>query len=164
MLKGGEIFLNFAVAGDTHGKIQKLEKALQMLKPDYLFFTGDYYSDGLKLARHLSIDWTGVMGNCDFGFKVKREQQITIAGYNFYLVHGHQYGVKRNHNTIYYRGVEVNADIVLFGHTHIPMCKKIEGIWLINPGSAAFPRLNFSSSYAIIETNEDSINAKIIEI
>ena len=32
------------------------------------------------------------------------------------MCHGHKYGVKYGYNSIYYRGKEIGADIVLFGH------------------------------------------------
>lgn len=156
--------MRIAVAGDTHGRIEKLTRTMQMLKPDHLFFTGDFYADGLKLARRLSINWTGVMGNCDFGQKGKQEQQVTCWGRKFYLIHGHQYGVKRSLNTLFYRGQEVGADVVLFGHTHIPVCEQIDGIWMINPGSASLPRLGSNGSYALIDLVENKLNAQIIEL
>lgn len=156
--------MRIAVAGDTHGRIDKLSRAMKMLKPDYLFFTGDFYGDGLKLARQLSVDWTGVMGNCDYGQKGQQEQQVVCAKRSFYLVHGHQYGVKRSLNSLFYRGQEVGADLILFGHTHVSFCDKIDGIWLINPGSASLPRLGSSGSYALIDIDEDNLNARIIEL
>jgi putative phosphoesterase len=156
--------LRIAVAGDTHGKIEKLTSAMRMLKPDYLFFTGDFYADGLKLARQLSIKWTGVTGNCDFGQKGKQEQQINCRGRRFYLIHGHQYGVKRSINSLFYRGQEVGADVVIFGHTHIPMCEQIDGMWMINPGSASLPRLGSPGSYALINLTEEEMDIQIIEI
>ncbi|MGS0763931.1 metallophosphoesterase family protein [Syntrophomonas curvata] len=146
--------MRIAVAGDTHGRTEKLTRTMQMLKPDHLFFTGDFYNDGLKLARRLNIDWTGVTGNCDFGPKGRQEQLVTYAGRSFYLIHGHQYGAKRSLNSLFYRGQEVGANVVLFGHTHVPVCERMDGIWMINPGSASLPRHGSSCSYALIDLGE----------
>lgn len=156
--------MRIAVAGDTHGKIKTLIQAFSPLKPDYLFFTGDYYSDGLKIARQLGVQWTGVAGNCDYGRKGEKEQQLTLAGHNFYLVHGHQYGVKRNLHSLFYRGQELGADVVLFGHTHVPVCEKVEDIWFINPGSASLPRLGSPGSYALIDIGSNNIIPRIIQL
>ncbi len=156
--------MRIAVAGDTHGRTEKLTRTMQMLKPDHLFFTGDFYGDGLKLIRQLNIDWTGVTGNCDFGPKGKEERLVTWAGRKFYLTHGHQYGVKRSLNSLFYRGQEIGADVILFGHTHVAVCEQIEGIWMINPGSASLPRHGSPCSYALIELGKDNLNARIIEL
>jgi putative phosphoesterase len=156
--------LRIAVAGDSHGRIETVARSLKKADPDYLLFTGDYYSDGKKLARRLNVDWVGVMGNCDYGQKGKQERQVTLAGRTFYLVHGHQFGVKRNLNSLFYRGQELGADLVLFGHTHVPQCEKIAGTWFVNPGSVSLPRLGGSGSYALIDLDENNITPRIIEL
>jgi len=160
----GAGLLRIAVAGDSHGRIETVARSIQKAEPDYLFFTGDHYSDGKKLARWLDIDWCGVMGNCDYGRKGKQEQQVTMAGRTFYLVHGHQYGVKRSLNSLFYRGQELGVDLVLFGHTHVSLCENIAGIWFINPGSASLPRLGGTGSYALIDLDENNIIPRIIEL
>ena len=156
--------MRIAIAGDSHGRIEMAARSIQKAEPDYLFFTGDYYSDGKKLARWMNIDWFGVMGNCDYGRIGKQEQQVTLAGRTFYLIHGHQYGVKRNLNSLFYRGQELGVDLVLFGHTHLPLCENIKGMWLINPGSTSLPRLGGNGSYALIDLDESHITPRIIEL
>ena len=156
--------MRIAVAGDSHGKIERVARSIQKAKPDYLFFTGDHYSDGKKLARWLDVDWVGVMGNCDYGQKGEQERQVTLAGRTFYLIHGHQYGVKRNLNSLFYRGQELGVDLVLFGHTHVPLCEKITETWFINPGSASYPRFGGNGSYALIDLDENNVTPRIIEL
>ena len=48
-----------------------------------------------------------------------------------------------------YKALEIGADIVLYGHTHIGKIDFEEGIWYINPGSASVPR-DGGRSFAII--------------
>jgi putative phosphoesterase len=156
--------LKIAVVGDTHGKIEKIKKELNLIKPDYLFFTGDYYPDGQKISRSLNISFTGVAGNCDPRKKGLSEEIVEKAGRKFLVVHGHQYGVKRGLNRIFYRGKEAGVDMVVFGHTHVACADKIDGLWLLNPGSPSQPRLPDRASYAIIEVDENSLNPVIIRI
>jgi len=144
--------------------IEQLIRPIENIKPDHLFFTGDYYADGYKLAQHFNIGWTGVIGNCDFRKKGRKEQQVTYAGKKVLLVHGHQYGIKRSLNSLYYKAQETGVDLVLFGHTHVPMCEQVDGIWFINPGSASLPRYGSHPSYALIDFIDDNIIARIIEI
>jgi putative phosphoesterase len=55
----------------------------------------------------------------------------------------------------------VSAQIVLTGHTHIPMIRDLNGKWLINPGSVGFPKDGDPrASYAILEL-EDTLDITI---
>ena len=46
---------------------------------------------------------------------------------------------------------EVNADLVVVGHTHIPMVKKVSGTLFVNPGSVGRPRDGPEASYAVVD-------------
>ena len=46
---------------------------------------------------------------------------------------------------------EANADIVVLGHTHTPMCRQIKDTWIINPGSVAGNRDADIQSCAVLE-------------
>lgn len=155
--------MRIAVVGDTHGKIQGIEKELRRLKPKILIFTGDYYQDGDQIAQDLKLTLYGVTGNCDYHNRGLRERLEEIEGKRFLIVHGHQYGVKRNLNRLYYRGLELEADIILFGHTHISCCRQVEGVWLLNPGSPVYPR-GERGSYALVEIESNRLEPVIMEI
>jgi putative phosphoesterase len=154
--------LKIAVIGDTHGRIEKICRELKLVKADQIFFTGDFLSDAKRIAHHLGgVMLHAVAGNCDFYESGPAERILDLEGKRFYMVHGHQYGVKISVNSLYYRGLELGADVVLFGHTHIPFCKQIEGIWLINPGSPSRPRLDKKGSYALLYLEKGKIEAAI---
>lgn len=55
-----------------------------------------------------------------------------------------------------YRALELEADIALFGHTHVSQIEYIDGIWFINPGSPTLPR-NGVRSVAIIGIEGDKV-------
>lgn len=153
-----------AVISDTHGKTEKIYQELKLLKPDHLLFAGDYYADGKTLAQSLEIPFDGVRGNCDSRGAGQSEKLINLTGKRIFMVHGHQYGVKRDMNRIYYRAKELDVDIVIFGHTHMPYCEKLDDIWFINPGSPNYPRLTRQGSYAVIESSVNNIEVRIIYI
>lgn len=48
--------------------------------------------------------------------------------------------------------VEAEADVVVLGHTHVPMCVRVDhrNTWVLNPGSVGDPRLDNSMTYAIL--------------
>jgi putative phosphoesterase len=52
--------------------------------------------------------------------------------------------------------LEVEEDILLTGHTHIPMVRQVNGKWLVNPGSVGFPKDgNPLAAYAVLELGEE---------
>ena len=59
-----------------------------------------------------------------------------------FITHGDLYGVKDGMTNIYYKGKEVEADIVLFGHSHIHQITEYDNIIFMNPGSISLPRSN----------------------
>ena len=48
-----------------------------------------------------------------------------------------------------------NVDIVVYGHTHIPVYKKIDNIIFINPGSTTYPRGSSKCSFGILTLDKD---------
>ncbi|MGI6697547.1 MAG: YfcE family phosphodiesterase [Clostridia bacterium] len=66
-------------------------------------------------------------------------------------------------NTLYYKGQELGADIVLFGHTHSSQIVSVEGMVLLNPGSVSKPRNTKRPTYGIIEISKGNIKPEINE-
>lgn len=156
--------MKIAVTGDTHGKIEEVRNSIIPHQVGGLFFTGDFYGDGLKLSGDLKVDYYGVTGNCDVFRKGKEEQLIELGDLRFYLVHGHQYSVKhRGLQSLYYRCQELKAQAVIYGHTHITQCEQIDDIWFINPGSPTNPR-NKIKTWVLLELYQDRIKPAIQNI
>jgi uncharacterized protein len=55
-------------------------------------------------------------------------------------------------------------DIIIFGHSHVPMNKVIEGVLFFNPGSATDTVFAPYRSYGIIEIDKGVIKAEIRRI
>jgi len=154
--------LIIAALADTHGNTARICERLQQLRPDHILFAGDFYKDGQIISRCMQIPATIVAGNCDLSHRSKQEEVVSFGKYKILLVHGHQYGVKKDLNRLYYRGRELDVDAVVFGHTHSPWCAMTGGIWLINPGSPVLPRLAGPGSFAVIIIDENGLQARIV--
>lgn len=153
-----------AALADTHGNTGRICERLQQLRPDHILFAGDFYKDGQIISRCVQIPATIVAGNCDLSHRSKQEEVVSFGQYKILLVHGHQYGVKKDLNRLYYRGRELEVDAVVFGHTHSPWCEMTGGIWLINPGSPVLPRLPGPGSFAVISIDENGLQARIVNM
>ena len=51
------------------------------------------------------------------------------------IAHGHTMHVKYGLLSAQYRAQEMGADILLFGHTHVPLVENDGKLILLNPGS-----------------------------
>lgn len=54
--------------------------------------------------------------------------------------------------------VDANADVVILGHTHVPMCRQVDGTWIVNPGSVDGNRDTFTQTCAILELTPFSVS------
>ena len=43
------------------------------------------------------------------------------------------------------------GDVLLCGHTHVPACREIDGIWYLNPGSVSMPKEESAPGYMTLE-------------
>lgn len=157
--------MKIIVVSDTHGDNKDvIEKIMELGKPDVLIHLGDYVEDGIKISKAFGVETIIVRGNGDYGSAYKDDELIELEGKKLFITHGHKYNVRNTIANLYYRGLELGADIILFGHTHVPVNVKEDGIIILNPGSPSLPRgINRKKTFGLIEI-EDTINTKIIEI
>ena len=158
--------MNILVVSDTHDNIDGLVNFIkEMGQIDYLFFLGDYVEDGIILRDILGIPTTIVRGNGDHGrYDFNEDELVEIGGKRILATHGHNYNPSLGLQNLYYRALELEADIVLYGHTHLPKIFKKESIILMNPGSPSYPRTyNGQGSIGLIILG-DRQEEKIIEI
>lgn len=144
------------VVSDTHGNIEPIYENVKDENLDLIIHLGDNWKDGFKLSEMLNTKISYVMGNCDYLYgEVDEEKLIEINGKRIFFTHGHRYGVKMNLTSLFYRGKELDADLVLYGHTHIPYLNESEGMIILNPGSPSLPRGRSSASYSILNIDEE---------
>lgn len=144
-----------AVVSDTHGVVEYMEKVRQQIKnADVLLHLGDNISDLEYLKVGFSGIIYGVKGNCDFGKGMPDDLLIELEGKKIFMTHGDKYRVKSNIQTLYYSALEKNADVALYGHTHIPFYIEVEGVSILNPGSPSLPRIK-ERTIAFIEIFKD---------
>ena len=153
---------------DSHGDRARLQAMLRRawrdgLPVDLYVHLGDGSEDFAALEpmiydrdpRSLRIR---ILGNCDFGCYDAAEWTAQPFGaHRLYMAHGHRHGVKLDIYRIYFAGVDHQADLVLYGHTHVADIREKDGILLINPGSAGFEH-----TMAILHLEEDRRDADLL--
>lgn len=153
------------VVSDTHNSIYTfIEKVKTMDKPDLILHLGDHNSDGERIEEELGVKVIQVKGNGDFASLYKEDELIDIKGKKIFLTHGHKYRVYYSRDSLYYKGLELGADLVLYGHTHIPEIVHEENMIIMNPGSPTSPRgSDMKPTFGLLEIG-DQIIASIVEI
>ncbi|MGL5964764.1 MAG: YfcE family phosphodiesterase [Fusobacteriaceae bacterium] len=148
--------MKILVYSDSHGEISNIVEIYEKEKPDFIISAGDYSEDfrDFKLSyKDINIKSKVVKGNCDYFDKTYEEEEIfEIKGRRFFLTHGHLYGVKGSLNQLKIRGVETEADFVIFGHTHIPFHQRYKRCEYFNPGALK------DKKYGIIEIEGENVN------
>ncbi len=128
--------MKIIVFSDSHGTIDWMIAAMEEEKPDHIFFLGDHDRDGWDLSRiYPMIPIHVVRGNCDWGPGLE-DLVMELGGIRFFLTHGHRYGVKGGLLRLEQAGYVAGADMVCFGHTHIPADINENGrVRMFNPGT-----------------------------
>lgn len=147
--------MKVAIISDSHYVRASVEAVkAHITDVDMVLHCGDGAPDIEKIVEGTKVDYFAVRGNCDFAIEYPTERIIDVCGKKIFMCHGHMYGVKSGYNNIFYKGKEVGADVVLFGHSHNSTVIKEQGIILMNPGSISSPALGKPCSIGILEIEE----------
>lgn len=156
--------MRILVFSDTHGKINSAIKIIEGQKQvNLIVHLGDLVKDAQDIqAIFKDIRVEFVSGNNDIYDYVDNEKIISIGNKKLLITHGHKYKVKRSMDDLVKRGLELNVDAVLFGHTHKSYENIVNNILYFNPGSLTLPVIK--PSYGLIEILNDKVNSMICNI
>ncbi|MBK5251887.1 MAG: metallophosphoesterase [Peptostreptococcaceae bacterium] len=155
--------MKILIIGDTHGHPYAVRKALKMTGPiDMLIHTGDGWFDVEDIVGDFEI--IRVTGNCDRSVKGYSEQILELDGHRIFIVHGHKYNIKHDLNRLYYKSLEENVDIAIFGHTHKRVSEQVGKILFINPGSAWRPRDCEPPGFVVMKLDEGKMVFRFIDL
>jgi len=153
--------LTLGVIADTHvpDRRRSLDpRVLEILcsrKLQAILHAGDVSSPGVLAELEQIAPVYAVRGNRDWLWlrDLPLERIMTIAGVTIAMTHGHggwrQYLLDRPYFMLHgYRHERLlprllagfcDANVIVFGHGHLPLNQRIDGRLLFNPGSPHFP-------------------------
>ena len=160
----------FLIASDIHGDAATTEKLIERYREsgaERLILLGDLLYHGprndlpegyapkrvIELLDPLKDEIIAVRGNCEaevdqmvLSFPVMADYAyITADGLRIFATHGHKYN-KASLPPL------CRGDILLHGHTHVPVAEEIEGgCYYVNPGSVSIPKESSPKSYILLE-------------
>ena len=143
--------MKIGIVSDTHGDLKALKKVLAAAGPvDLWLHAGDYSQDAPFIQAETGIPVHAVCGNCDlYEDRAPAEFLMKQDGFTIAMTHGHRYVWGNDYSRLMYWAQEKQADIVVFGHIHVPVNLTEQGILMINPGSPSRPR-NGVPSFGIL--------------
>lgn len=154
--------MNVGVISDIHGDFRALEQALEQLDNfhhvDYIVCAGDLVGRGPDPDRVVQVirerEIPTVRGNHDewnYGLSPENRAYLkslplewrgTIDGVNIFMTHGkpgnNLWGLYRDHvsNTLLNMMLSsLSVDVLITGHTHVPLYARVQQGCVINPGS-----------------------------
>lgn len=153
--------MKICVFSDSHGYAGNMIKAVRLENPALCFFLGDGETDLVTLrGSYPDLPIYTVRGNCDLRSTQPLILNAVVSGFRFYAVHGHQHEVKYDDSVreLCYAALRADADVVLFGHTHLPYLDHHLGMEIMNPGSIGKVK---NPSYGLLTIEDGKLSAEI---
>lgn len=161
--------MKYMIASDIHGSGYYCRKMIESFKAESaqrLLLLGDILYHGprndlprgyapkevIEMLNGMKNDILCVRGNCEaevdqmvLEFPVLADYAVLdIGGRIIYATHGHIYNEKNLPPL-------KKGDIMLHGHTHVPVCNVHENYICMNPGSVSIPKENSHNGYMTFE-------------
>lgn len=152
--------MKILVMSDSHSSLRFMRQSIDRLKPRHVIHLGDLYEDAQVMQEEYPhIRFHSVPGNCDDYMIRNREPAVLcydVEGVRLMMTHGHLHGVKSGLTRLISDAKQMNAQGVLFGHTHVKLCvREDDGLWVINPGSCRGDH----GTVALLEVENGKISA-----
>ena len=155
------------VISDTHipKTAEDLPKAVykEFQKVDMILHAGDLVEMRVLTELESIAPTTAVCGNMDMEdvkAALPQKRIIEVGGFKIGLIHG--YGVPGNIlETVSKEFNRVN--VIVFGHSHSPLSKRIGKVLFFNPGSPTDRIFATRNTFGILEVGKE-ITGKIIDL
>ncbi|MDF2926972.1 MAG: phosphodiesterase family protein [Paenibacillaceae bacterium] len=159
--------MRIGVVSDTHLHCRNVRLPDALVRGldgvDLILHAGDWVSERVADELELIAPVDGIAGNND-GFEIVDrfglQKLLQVEGVTIGLIHGDGHG-KTTEKRAFDAFAGRAADIIIFGHSHIPYQERRGGSLLFNPGSPTDKRRQPRFSYGVIEiSNGNCVEAR----
>lgn len=145
--------MKILIVSDSHGRHAGLEEAIKREWPfQLLIHLGDAegYEEYIEEIAGCPVEI--VAGNCDYFSRLPVFKELSVAGLNIFITHGHYYYAGFGYEELLKEGIRRRMDIVMYGHIHRPLIAREHAVTILNPGSISLPRQEGGQrSYIVME-------------
>jgi uncharacterized protein len=145
------------VISDTHGLLRP-EAGTALHGVEMILHAGDIGQPEILEELSKIAPVTAVRGNNDTGDwarNIPDFQRLEIGGISIYMLH--------DLKEFNYADETIDADVLIFGHSHKPMIEDRDGVLHLNPGSAGPRRFKLPVTIALLNV-EGQVSAEIIPL
>lgn len=146
---------------DTHG----------LLRPDVhdafagvemILHAGDVCSDTILDELGLIAPVFAVYGNCDDPWMpgLAQQREMELGGLRVHVSHGHELGRPKPAQV----AAAYDADVIVYGHTHLAKIERVGGRLVVNPGSAGPKRFSLPATVARLTIADGRAEAELVTL
>ena len=151
------------IISDTHGLLRpQVFTAFEGV--EHILHAGDVGPPDLLAELEAIAPVTAVWGNTD-GFDVRErvpeEAHLELAGVRIVVVHGQQFG---SPTPALVAAAYPDAGLVVFGHSHQPVIRRVGEVLAVNPGSAGPRRFRHPVCVALAELEAGRVEARLVTV
>jgi len=146
---------------DTHGLLRPaVHEALAGV--ELILHAGDVGDQDILDELALIAPVQSVLGNTDdpFALHLPRALDLVLGGVKVHVSHGHELGRPQPERV----AAAYDADVCIYGHTHIQKIERVGNQLIVNPGAAGARRFNLMPSVARLTILDGVAEAVLVEL
>jgi putative phosphoesterase len=153
--------LLIGLISDTHGLLRP-EVHDALVGAELILHAGDVGGDEILDELAIIAPVKAVSGNTDAPGNHRLAPSISLraGGLRIHVSHGHELGVPKPDTLL----ARYDADVIIYGHTHIPRIERAGPRLVVNPGAAGPARFEFAPSVAVLTITDGVAAARIIAL
>lgn len=144
--------MKIIVVSDSHSLTRPLDYILEKHKDADLFL----HCGDVCLNPEMYPQFQFVCGNNDY-YDLPLDRIVDLKGskHRIFMLHSHMVSFYNREKTMSKIAKKNGCDIVCYGHTHVAFYEKMNGVYILNPGSVYLSRDGKQPSYAILTIDEN---------
>lgn len=153
--------MKIGVISDTHNYLDPRIPEL-FAGVEHIIHAGDVGTKSILSELEEIAPLTAVFGNTDSMLPLKEVEVFELGRFKFLLQHivDPQMPAVLLSNRVQ----REKPDLIVFGHTHKPFNKTVEGIWYFNPGYAGRTRFGLERSAALLHFQHGKIKPEFLKL
>lgn len=146
---------------DTHGLVRP-EVHAALAGVELILHAGDVGGDEVLEELALIAPVRAVYGNNDapWDHGLVTALDLTLGGLRVHVSHGHEVGKTTPANL----AAAYDADVIVYGHTHIQKVTRVDGRLVVNPGAAGARRFKLEPSVGLLKIVDAAAEVEIVEL
>lgn len=153
--------MRIGVISDTHNYLDPRIPEL-FTGVEHIVHAGDVGMANILSQLEEIAPVTAVFGNTDSMLPLKEIEVFELGRYKFLLQH--IVDPRTPAVLLSDRVQREKPHVIVFGHTHKPFNKTVEGIWYFNPGYAGPMRFNLERSVALLHFQNGKIRPEFLKL